>query len=262
MDPNHPLLGLARELAAPTTPGEPSSRPRLSIVSTGDLLHVDFYGAPFEEAFETVCTALNKDDVAPVLASVSFRCPDQGMNGTCSFGLEAFVNRRSKFPALRSLSLQQNIPATHNRIVIGEDDEGGILGTLLKAAPALESLVAPSAPDRSFFELSNQPLKYLNVDSGYATQNFIANLAESSSFPMLEHLEFGEYNETYMEDFASHCTPEADYRRLFTSPAFGRVQFFRWRNPVLSREQIAELRALCPQKGLQFQVIRSSAEYV
>jgi hypothetical protein len=59
MDPNHPLLGLARELAAPTTPAEPSSRPRLSIVSTGDVLHVDFYGSPFEEAFETVCTALN-----------------------------------------------------------------------------------------------------------------------------------------------------------------------------------------------------------
>jgi hypothetical protein len=262
MDPNHPLLRLARELAAPTTPGESSSRPRLSIVSSGDLLHVDFYGSPSEEAFDTVCRALNKDDVAPALASVSFRCPDEGINGTCSFGLEAFVNGRSSFPALRSLSLQQNTPQTHNRIVIGEFDEGGILGSLLKAAPALESLVAPSAPDRSFFELSNQPLRYLNVDSGYATQNFVANLAESSSFPNLEHLQFCEYNETYMDDFASHCTPKDDYRRLFTSRAFGSVQFFRWRNPVLSREEIAELRALCPQKGLQFQVIRCSAEYV
>jgi len=262
MDPNHPLLRLARELAAPTTPGEPSSRPRLSIVRTGDLLHVDFYGSPFEEAFETVCTALCDDEVAPVLASVSLRCPDQGMNGTCSFGLEALVNRRSSFPALQSLSLQQNTPETHNRIVIGEYEEGGVLGTLLKAAPALESLVAPSAPDRSFFELPNQALRYLNVDSGYDTQNFIAHLAESSSFPKLEHLEFGEYNETYMDDFASHCTPKDDYRRLFTSPAFGSVRFFRWRNPVFSREEIAELRALCPQKGLQFQVVRCSAESI
>jgi hypothetical protein len=100
------------------------------------------------------------------------------------------------------------------------------------------------------------------VDSGYDTQNFIENLAASSSFPNLGRLEFGEYNETYMDDFASHCTPKEDYRRLFTSPAFGSVRFFRWRNPVFSREEIAELRALCPQKGLQFQVIRSSAEYL
>jgi hypothetical protein len=260
MDPNHPLLRLARELAASTTPGEPTVR--LSIVTTGDLLHVDFYGSPFEEAFDTVCTALRDDAVAPALASLSLRCPDQGMNGTCSFGLEALVSKRSSFPALRSLSLQQNAPATHNRIVIGEDDEGGVLGTLLKAAPALESLVVPSAPDRSFFELANRPLRYLNVDSGYDTQNFVANLAESSSFPKLDHLEFGEYNETYMDDFASHCTPKDDYRRLFTSPAFASVRFFRWRNPVFSGQEIAELRALCPQKELQFQVIRCSAEYI
>ena len=146
MDPNHALLGLARELAALTTPGEPSSSPRLSIVRAGDLLHVDFYGSPFEEAFETVCTALNADDVAPVLSSVSFRCPDQGMNGTCSFALEAFVTRRSSFPALRSLSLQQNSPETHNRIVVGEFDEGGVLATVLKAAPALETLSLPQRP--------------------------------------------------------------------------------------------------------------------
>jgi hypothetical protein len=262
MDQNHPLVRLAREFAASTTPGEPRMRPRLSIVATGELLHVDFYGSPREEAFDTLCETLRDDEVAPALAAVSFRCPDEGINGTCSFELGLLVNGRSSFPALRSLSLQQNAPETHNRIVIGDLDEGGVLGTLLKAAPALESLVVPSAPDRSFFELPNQPLRYLNVDSGYSTQNFVANLAESSSFPKLEHLEFGEYHETYMDDFASHCTPKDDYRRLFTSPAFGSVQFFRWRNPVVSREEIAELRALCPQKGLQFQVIRYSAEYV
>ena len=72
-----------------------------------------------------------------------------------------------------------------------------------------------------------RPLRLLSVDTGYDHQGFIANLARSACFPKLQSFEFGEYNETYIEDSAAHLTPVADYRELFTSRAFAPVKVFR-----------------------------------
>jgi hypothetical protein len=260
----HPLHALVAEFSSPKLEvADATSHPRLSVVEVTGSFHVDFFGSPFEETYEALCTELRRSEVATALASLTLRGPDEGMNGTCNWNLFGFMSKKAQFPVLRSLSVQQNGPSNHNRIVVASEyEEGGILGRILQASPVLDTLVVPSAPDASFFEVQNHPLRNLNVDAGYDAQNFVANLADSSAFPKLHCLEFGEYNETYMEDFASKCTPKADYARLFSSPAFASVAAFTWRNPLLSAEEIAELRNLCQRKDLQFRVVRFSAEYV
>lgn len=80
-----------------------------------------------------------------------------------------------------------------------------------------QTLVVPSAPDASFFA-APASLRHLSVDAGYDLQGFIANLAVATNLPFLVTLEFGEYAETYMEDFASRVTPLAQHERLFRSP--------------------------------------------
>ena len=167
------------------------------------------------------------------------------------------------YSSLRSLSVEQVGPGDHNTpIVAATYDEDGILGRLLSHAPMLEVLVVPSAPDRTFFERSLHPLRYLNVDAGYNTQGFIGNLADAMCFPHLRTLEFGEFNEMYVDDFPAGCTPFEEYRRLFISPAFRGVQAFVWRNPVVSAAEMAELRSLRPEKDLQIQIIEFSSRYL
>ena len=56
----------------------------------------------------------------------------------------------------------------------------------------------------------------------------------SSAFRDLSSLEWGEYNETYVDDFRANCTPLEEYRTLFSSEAFRNVKRFVWRNPVCS----------------------------
>ena len=76
----------------------------------------------------------------------------------------------------------------------------------------------------------------------------------------MHHLEFGEYNEKYMEDYASQCTPFADYEELFGADAFKPVDRFVWRNPAYSAAKIRKLKVLRPD--LQLLMVRTSAEYV
>lgn len=265
MDANHPLAQLRASLSEPSEGFlDPNQYARLSIVEFESLLHVDFFGEPFDEPFFQLSELLRAGDVAGVLGSLMLRCPDEGMNGTCNWDLSALLHRNAHFPQLKLVSIQQNGPATHNRIIVGSEfEEGGTLGRLLQKAPVLDALIAPSAPDASFFEVREHPLRYLNLDAGYDTQNFIANLASSSLFPGLQSLEWGEYHETYLDNFPQGCTPFADYQRLFQSQAFARVQAFTLRNPVCTPDELASLRAIRPRStGLQFNVVRSSSEYV
>jgi hypothetical protein len=157
--------------------------------------------------------------------------------------------------------MQQNKPGDHNRAIVGRDyDEEGALGRLLAKAEALQELTVPSAPSANFFEVGSRPMRFLNVDAGYATNGFIRNLASSSAFRDLYSLEWGEYNQTYMDDFRANCTPLEDYRMLFASEAFRSVKRFVWRNPVCSLDEVAELKKLTAD--LQLLVIRTSADYV
>jgi hypothetical protein len=231
-----------------------------AVTRTGDLFHIDYYGSPFEDGYLDLLETLGRAEVAAALGSLTLRSPDEGANGTRNFDLEPLLAAGSVFPRLESFRLPLNQPGDHNRTVVGRDfDEDGVLARLLAAAPALLELIVPSAPNAAFFDVGRRPLRFLSIDAGYATQDFILNLSESSCFPDLSCLEWGEYNETYLEDFANGCTPLEHYHRLFATPAFAGVQRFIWRNPACASDAIQALKALKPD--LQLLVVRNSAEY-
>ncbi|HKQ91756.1 MAG TPA: hypothetical protein VJZ77_13780 [Blastocatellia bacterium] len=242
----------------------PLGHARLSALEVGERLYLDFCGSPFDEPYHELCQTLILPDVAFRLGSLSLRAPaDEASNGTRNWNLTPLVEAQVLFPNLRSFSVEQNSPGDHNRIIVAADyDEDGVIGRLLCKAPSLEALTVPTAPDRTFFALERRLLRFLNVDAGYDAQGFIRNIADSSCFPRLETLEFGEFNETYLDDFPSGCTPFDDYRRLFKSKAFSTVRLFVWRNPVCSEAEIEELRSLRPKSDLQIQIVQFSSRYV
>lgn len=233
---------------------------RLSITDVAGHLHIDFYGDPFGESFASLLTTVALPEVSVDVASLIFRGPDEGANGTRNWDLGPLVAGPGSFPRLRYVSIEQTKPADHNRTIVAATyDEEGVLAQLLAKAPMLTSLITPSAPNADFFKIDNHRLAYLNVDAGYDHQGIIRNLAHSSCFPDLSCLEFGEYHETYMDDYLARCTPIGDYHELFRSPAFKSVGRFVWRNPACSNEEISALKALRPE--LQLLVLRTSAEY-
>jgi hypothetical protein len=255
---------LQRTFSDLADPGiDPELHARASVLQVGGYLHMDFFGDPSDEPFNQLCTTLVRPEIATILGSLSLRSPDEGANGTCNWDLSPLVDAETSFPNLLSFTVARKEPGQHNQVIIGADyEEEGVLGRLLHKAPSLNTLIAPSAPDATFFSMTHPSLRHLGVDSGYDTQNFIGNFAEKSCFPNLSMLEFGEFNETYLEDFPTGCTPFEDYRRLFTAPHFGTVGYFVWRNPVCSEEQITELRSLRPRSGLMIKIIRFSDWFV
>jgi hypothetical protein len=234
----------------------------VAICPSADGFDVDFWGDAAGESYGELMEALGSPAVAETLRTLSIRGPDVGANGTRNWDLTALVGKGAPFPRLESVKIQQTAPSDHNKsIVAASYDEEGVLARLLSAAPNLSVLISPSAPNAEFFAPSSRPIGYLDVDAGYDTQNFIRNLARSTCFPELYSVAWGEYNETYMEDFAQQTTPIEDYRELFTSQALARVRAFEWRNPALGDDQIRELRRL---RGPDFslKVVRYSSDFV
>jgi hypothetical protein len=92
--------------------------------------------------------------------------------------------------------------------------------------------------------------------------HIISNLAESGCFPALTSVEFGEYNETYMDDFLISCTGFDDYFKLFTSSAFRSVRTFTLRNPQLLESSVQALRELRSPADLQFKVVKWLSSYI
>jgi hypothetical protein len=262
MDPN-PLLS---ELQRRITDGleadtDPARLTRLHWTSAGGLLHVDFYGSPFEEPFEELLAALATSEAASSLASLWLRGPDEGANGTRNWDLGPLVDNAPGFPALRDVLVEQTHPGDHNWTIVGTDyDEEGVLARFLAKAPALRSLTVPSAPSPEFFEVGPRPLTFLSVDSGYDHQNFIQGVSRSACFPELMSLEFGEYSDRSLPDWRDHCTPAEHYRELFASPRYAALRAFTWRDPAESDEKIRALKQLSP--GVSLRVVRASSEYM
>jgi hypothetical protein len=240
---------------------DPSFIDRLCVTRVGDLVYLDFYGDACGESFCDLLDTLVEPGVASSVASIQLRGPDEGANGTRNWDLSTIAENAVTFPKLGSLCVEQTKPTDHNRTIVASTyDEDGVLAKILRKAPALKVLVTPSAPNADFFRVGSRPIEYLSVDAGYDHQGFIANLARSSCFPQLRSFEFGEYNETYMEDFSAHVTPFSDYRELFTSPAFAPVTVFLWRNPGCSPVELAAAKEL--NKRRQVLVVRWSAEWM
>jgi hypothetical protein len=235
----------------------------VSILEVDDLFHIDYYGSPFMESCGDLFDVLSEPEVASQIKSLKFRTPDQGANGTCNWDLEPLLSTTAIFTHLESLQIQQNRPSDHNRIIVGESfEENGVLAKLLAKSPALKELTVPSAPNSVFFEIGQHPIRYMNIDAGYDTQNFIFNLSRSSCFPHLISLEWGEYNETYMDmkEFIEHCTPYNHYQELFCSNASRNIGRFVWRNPVCTSEEVKALKNLAP--NLELFIVSDSSGYV
>jgi hypothetical protein len=233
----------------------------LSVVKVDSLAHLDFYGHCCGESFGELLDALADKRIANSLASLDLRGPDEGANGTRNWDLTPLAKSPASFPNLRRLAIEQTKPADHNKTILAHEyEEDGVLAKILAKAPALEVLVTPSAPNADFFQVGKRPIEHLSVDAGYDHQDFIANLAESSCFAKLRSFEFGEYNETYMEDFSAQVTPFADYRRLFESSAFASVEVFQWRNPACSPAEMATIKNLT--KNRQVLIVRWTAEWI
>jgi hypothetical protein len=256
------LIDLQRTIETRAAPDSDASFiDRLGVIVVGNLAYLDFYGDPFGESFSDLLTTIVSPDIANAIASLDLRGPDTGSNVTRNWDLTTIAAASSSFPNLRRLSIEQTKPADHNRTIVAQDyEEDGILAKVLARAPALEVLVTPSAPNADFFRVGYRPLSFLSADTGYDHQGFIVNLAESTCFPKLQSFEFGEYGETYMNDFSAHLTPFADYRTLFTSPAFASVRNFQWRNPQCSREEMAELKSL--DKDRDILIVNWSADWI
>lgn len=256
------LIALQRAIEARADPdGDASFVDRLCVTKVGNLAHLDFYGDPFGESFGDVINILVEPAIANLVASIDLRGPDEGSNGTRNWDLTAIAESAASFPNLKRLCIEQTKPSDHNRSIVAQTyDEDGVLAKILAKSPAIEVLVTPSAPNSDFFRVGQRAIEYLNVDTGYDNQGFIANLARSTCFPKLRAFEFGEYHETYMEDFSAHLTPFSDYRELFMSPAFAKVKVFQWRNPACSQAELAEIKNL--EKSRQILVVRWSAEWL
>lgn len=256
------LIALQRAIEARAAPDRDASFvDRLCVTKVGNLAHLDFYGDPFGESFGEVLDILGESAIATSVASIELRGPDEGSNGTRNWDLSTIAESTASFPNLKRLCIEQTKPSDHNRTIVGRTyKEDGVLAKILAKAPALEVLVTPSAPNGDLFGVGRRVIEYLNVDTGYDHQGFIANLARSTCFPKLRSFEFGEYSETYMEDFSTHLTPFSDYRELFISPAFATVKVFQWRNPACSQVELAEIMNL--KKSCQVQVVRWSAEWL
>jgi hypothetical protein len=180
-----------------------------------------------------------------------------------NWNIEALIAPGVEFSSLEELRIERYRIGEHNRpIVAYEHYEEGVLAEVLRLSPSLRILVSPSAPDGDFFQVGERPLETLCIDAGMEHQNFLANLAASDCFPELCALEWGEFNETYLEEWEKQCTPLADYQALFKSAAFASVGSFTLRNPMLSDAELAALKGLLPNEDFQFLVVRQSMKYV
>ena len=254
------LLAKIQELAEPAIGADNA---RVSILDFGTSIHIDFHGSPFDEPYACLCEGLIDEAISGKLASLRLSSPmDAGANGTRNWDLDPLL-KATNFPSLRQLKIEQNVPGNHNRVIVASMyEEDGVLARLIEKTPRLESLVVPSAPDIRFFATMLPSLTHLSVDAGYDTQGFVRNLAESTCFQSLRYLEFGEYNETYMDNFLDSCTSLADYERLFESEAFRAVRHFTLRNPQLTDASVNKLRALRPSAQFTLQVVKWSSSYI
>src|SRR5687768_7033310 len=84
--------------------------PRLSVTPVAGRLHADFFGSPFEEAYQEVLAAVVTPELSGLLASLTLSGPDEGSNGTRHWDLTTLADSAVLFPHLRVLSIEQTRP--------------------------------------------------------------------------------------------------------------------------------------------------------
>lgn len=234
---------------------------KLSIFENAGLFYLTYYGMPFNQPFQDLLLkVLAAPEVATRIRNLTFLGPDEGANGTRNWDFSPLLETDVEFPELTTLFIEPGEPDHHNQPIVAKSyDEEGMLGKFLLKAPKLSSLTSPTAPDGTFFKVGERPIYYLRIETGYDHQNFIHNLSQSSSFPQLRALDFGDFNDRYMPDYQNYCTPFEHYRQLFESEAFSGIKVFNLRNSILIPDQLSELKAV--RKNLAIKLIQSYSYY-
>ena len=233
----------------------------LAISVIEDEIHVTLCAFCMEEGYDEILASIAHQDIACHISSLKLIGPDEGSNGTRHWDISPLVNSASTFTSLKEFSIQRTSPTDHNTSIIGEDyEEDGQISKFLAKCPSLMSLTCPSAPNSDFFEIGSDSLTSLRLDAGYDTQNFIKNLANSSSFPNLRYLEWSDFCSGELKDNVENPTSYDDYVALFKSKAFDKVSMFVLKNPFLSKEELDSLNKIKPE--LSIKVVTVSSHYV
>jgi hypothetical protein len=212
---------------------------RASVAPCGDLLRVAYHGDPWAEGCDVLFETLARPSIARFVASIELSSPDVGANGTCDWELDALLPHGTTYPALTTFRIARGDPYRNNRLVVvtpGRDGgDGGALARLCDAAPRLQMLETPSAPDGAFLARKREMLRTLEVNAGYDHAGFVLDLAARGAvLPSLETFAWGDYVETYNHDWRTRTTPREDYVALFRSQTFARLRWFGWRFPPFS----------------------------
>jgi hypothetical protein len=212
-----------------------------------NLYDIDFIS---QESAMPVCDVffdyINQSEVTEYIGSLNLYSEDEGINGTNNWDLAKLGGKpKNIFKNLKKLVFPLNT-TNHNRVIItGNNDyeENGIIGQVMKKMPVLEYLQLPSAPSNNFFEQKSSII-HLKIQTGFAHQNFIENLAKTSVFEHLETLEFWDYSEFYMENYEQYCTPLEAYIQLFGSTHLPKLKKVILHNTLLSKEIQQKLESL------------------
>jgi uncharacterized protein (TIGR02996 family) len=189
-------------------------------------------------ALELLCSPT----VAPVLRTLRLVGDGWAANGVRRVNFDGLTQGHA-FPNLTLFELERE--GEHGMPWIGGlEGEQGALGRFLGRAPALQTLISPSAPDQTFFQQGERPIEELQIVAGQEHQGFIRNLAQSSCFPRLRTLIWNDANHSYRHGWSQYSTPAADYLALFQSGAIANVKTLVLRDVYLTADQIQQLLAI------------------
>ncbi len=234
---------------------------------------VEFYGAGYDDdpqsnsddwdpdlnaAYIAVLDTLSRPEISGRLKSLVFRGPDEGANGIRNWDFSRLVYSEAEFSKLARFFVEGTSPDAHNHACISASknvyDEEGMIAGLVEKMPQLQHLTVPTAPDSTFFQKDLKCLRFLRVEAGLGTQNFIKNLSTSESLPALRAFDFTDFCMQWSdEEVRAESTPFYDYLALIESEAFDQVGHFTLRNAQLSDAQFFDLQELRPM--LQFKKI-------
>lgn len=234
---------------------------RVDYVVSDSGIHVFYFGRFDDDTFQAFAQAITTEEVASDLLALTLSGPDEGANGTRNLDLSCLIDQRARYPELRHFEVKRGRPGDHNQTVIAKVyEEDGQIGRLVRKTPKLDTLIVPSAPGANFFECELHGLRNLDIDAGYDTQNFIERLAGSSILKNLSLLAWGEYSQTYVENWIDYVTPYESMERLFRSTVFEGLTRFVLRNPNYSEEELHRLSAMRP--NLQFMAVYETGRYI
>lgn len=217
--------------------------PTVSAVCGGGLWEFYYSGNLLdgEDGLTPVIEFLSAPAIAGVLRAVTLdgHADRHRLNGTLPVELDTFVQAAGGYPYLDTFATEQG-----EGIIVGNYDEAGQLGCLLAACPRLRKLVAPSAPDVTFFAGPPHPLEELDLYTGYDTQRFVPNLTRSSRFPKLRALRYNDFCCEYMAPRPEQFTPCRDWEAFFRSPVCAALRTVDLSGTLLTETEVRTLLAI------------------